>query len=138
MPGAELLVLDEATAGLDPIARDEFLDQLRAFASAGDDGQGRGAAHGVLLSSHITSDLERIADRVVAIDAGRIAFDVPREDITDTAGIAHCASSRASEVLSCVDDAPFCFPTVSISPSRSRTSPATMRAWTSTCTSSCR
>lgn len=103
--GAELLVLDEATAGLDPIARDEVLDQLRAFASAGDDGQGRGAAHGVLLSSHITSDLERIADRVVAIDAGRIAFDVPREGITDTAGIAHCASSRASEVLSCVDDA---------------------------------
>lgn len=42
---------------------------------------------------------------MVAIDAGRIAFDVPREDITDTAGIAHCASSRASEVLSCVDGA---------------------------------
>ena len=91
--GAELLVLDEATAGLDPIARDEVLDMLRAFASEGVDGEG--PEHAVLLSSHITSDLERIADRVVAIDGGRIVFDVAREDITDTAGVARCAASRA-------------------------------------------
>lgn len=69
--GADLLLLDEATAGLDPIARDEILDELRAFASE--------AGHGILLSSHITSDLERIADRMVAIDAGCIVFDLPRE-----------------------------------------------------------
>lgn len=91
---AELLVLDEATAGLDPIARDEVLDQFRAFASE--------EGHGVLLSSHITTDLERIADRVVAIDGGQILFDVAREDITDTAGVARCTQAQLGEVLSCV------------------------------------
>lgn len=101
--GAELLVLDEVTAGLDPIARDEVLDMLRAFASEGADGES--SEHAVLLSSHITSDLERIADRVVAIDGGQILFDVAREDITDTAGVARCVASRAREVLSCVDGA---------------------------------
>ena len=94
---ADLLLLDEATAGLDPIARDEVLDMLRDFAGEGE--------RGVLLSSHITSDLERIADRVVAIDAGVIAFDVPREQITDEAGIARCADVQVSEILSCVEGA---------------------------------
>lgn len=89
--GADLLILDEATAGLDPIARDGVLDRLREFAS---DGQ-----RGVLLSSHITSDLERVADRVVGIDAGRIAFNLPREQITDDAGVAHCTAEQAREVM---------------------------------------
>ena len=88
---AELLVLDEATAGLDPLARDEILDLLRDFASEGE--------HGVLLSTHITTDLERIADRVAGIDAGRVIFDLPREDITDLAGIAHCTHDQARELL---------------------------------------
>ena len=59
---AKLLVLDEATAGLDPMAREELLDELLAFVA---DGQ-----HSVLLSSHITSDLDRAADRVICIDNG--------------------------------------------------------------------
>ena len=94
---ADLLILDEATAGLDPLARDELLDNLRDYASTGD--------RGVLLSSHITSDLERIADRVVGIDAGSIIFDIPREQITDTAGIAHCTADQAQRILACVDGA---------------------------------
>ena len=94
---ADLLILDEATAGLDPLARDELLDELRDYASAGD--------RGVLLSSHITSDLERIADRVVGIDAGSIIFDMPREQITDVAGIAHCTADQAQRILACVDGA---------------------------------
>ena len=60
---------------------------------------------GVLLSSHITSDLERIADRVVGIDAGSIIFDMPRERITDVAGIAHCTAEQAQRILACVDGA---------------------------------
>ena len=72
---AKLLVLDEATAGLDPMAREELLDVLLAFVA---DGQ-----RSVLLSSHITSDLDRAADRVICIDNGSIVFDLPREDITD-------------------------------------------------------
>ncbi|WP_294419725.1 ABC transporter ATP-binding protein [uncultured Senegalimassilia sp.] len=95
--GADLLLLDEATAGLDPLARDEILEMLQEFVGDGE--------RGVLLSSHITSDLERAADRVVGIDAGRIIFDVPREAITDTAGIAHCAADQVAEILECVSDA---------------------------------
>ena len=79
---ARLLVLDEATAGLDPMARDEALDRLRAFVAE--------PGHAVLMSSHITSDLERVADRVVCIDDGRIAFDLPRDVITDEMGVARC------------------------------------------------
>ena len=94
---ADLLILDEATAGLDPLARDELLDELRDYASTGD--------RGVLLSSHITSDLERIADRVAGIDAGSIIFDMPREQITDAAGIAHCTAEQAKRILACVDGA---------------------------------
>ena len=94
---ADLLILDEATAGLDPLARDELLDELRDYASNDD--------RGVLLSSHITSDLERIADRVVGIDAGSIIFDMPREQITDVVGIAHCAAEQAQRIFACVDGA---------------------------------
>lgn len=94
---AELLVLDEATAGLDPMAREELLDELLAFVS---DGQ-----RSVLLSSHITSDLDRAADRVICIDNGSIVFDLPREDITDRAGIAHCSQVQAAELMACVEGA---------------------------------
>lgn len=87
-----LLILDEATAGLDPMARDGILDTLRGFVSAGEDG---GGPRGILMSSHITDDLERIADRVVCIDAGRIVFDRPKDEITDLMGIARC---RAADV----------------------------------------
>ena len=80
--GASLLILDEATAGLDPMARDEMLDRLRAFVEQ--------PGHAVFMSSHITSDLERIADRVLCIDDGRITFDLAKDVITDEMGIARC------------------------------------------------
>lgn len=92
---AKLLVLDEATAGLDPMAREELLDELLAFVA---DGQ-----RSVLLSSHITSDLDRAADRVICIDNGSIVFDLPREDITDRAGIAHRTQAQAAELMACVE-----------------------------------
>ena len=94
---AKLLVLDEATAGLDPMAREELLDELLAFVS---DGQ-----RSVVLSSHITSDLDRAADRVICIDNGSIVFHLPREDITDRAGIAHCTQAQAAELMACVEGA---------------------------------
>lgn len=76
---AHLLVLDEATAGLDPMARDEALDVLRAFVAD--------ERHAVLLSSHITSDLEKVADVVCCIDAGRIVFTRPKDEICDRMGL---------------------------------------------------
>ena len=65
----DLLVLDEATAGLDPVAGAEALDTLRLYMGH----EGRGILR---MSSHITSDLEKIADYIVCIDAGR--HRVPR------------------------------------------------------------
>ncbi len=82
-----LLVLDEATAGLDPIARDEMLGLLRTFVAEDE-------SRAILLSSHITSDLDKIADRVACIDAGKLIFDVERDAI-DLAGVALC---RATDV----------------------------------------
>lgn len=87
----ELLILDEATAGLDPMARDEVLDILRQFMNQ--------PGHGILMSTHITSDLEKIADEVICIDEGRIIFDLPRETISDEAGIAHLRSGEVETVL---------------------------------------
>lgn len=80
--GAQLLILDEATAGLDPMARDEMLDRLRDFVAE--------PGRAVFMSSHITSDLERIADRVLCIDEGHITFDLAKDEITDEMGIARC------------------------------------------------
>ena len=82
----ELLVLDEATAGLDPLARDEALDVLREFM--------KDERHGILMSSHITSDLEKIADYIVCIDEGQIVFAVEKDAITDVAGVAHCREAE--------------------------------------------
>lgn len=82
----DVLLLDEATAGLDPLARDEVLDILRAFVSDEN--------HAVLLSSHITTDLEKIADVIVGIDQGRIVFSLEKDVITDEMGIARCRSAE--------------------------------------------
>lgn len=64
--GAELLVLDEATGGLDPMMRDEILDVFNRFAED--------ESHTVLLSSHIVSDLEKICDYILFIHKGRVVF----------------------------------------------------------------
>lgn len=89
--GARLLVLDEATAGLDPLAREEMVDVLRK--TVADDGCG------ILMSSHITSDLERAADQVVCIDDGRIVFNRPVDEICDLAGVAHCRAAQLDALL---------------------------------------
>lgn len=87
----QLLVLDEATAGLDPLAREEVLQVLRDFVAQGD--------RSVLMSSHITSDLEKAADRVVCIDCGRIIFDKDADEVLDLPGVAHCRAVELEELL---------------------------------------
>lgn len=64
--GAQLLILDEPTSGLDPVARDELMDILRDFVS---DEQ-----HSILFSTHITSDLEKIADYITFLRMGEVLF----------------------------------------------------------------
>lgn len=98
---AALLVLDEATAGLDPMARDEVLDTLRSFIAGGyadSDGSEVPCERGILISSHITSDLEKIADYIVCIDKGRIVFASEKDAITETAGIARCRADQFAQV----------------------------------------
>ncbi len=72
---AELLILDEPTSGLDPVFRRELLAKLRAFI--------QDAGKSVLFSTHVTSDLERIADFITFIKDGEIAFSTPREELLD-------------------------------------------------------
>ncbi len=91
-----VLILDEATAGLDPIAREEILDILRELMLSED--------RAILLSTHITTDLEKIADRIVCLDEGKVAFDVSKDSICDAAGLVRCRTSDldalvASDVL---------------------------------------
>lgn len=88
--GPQLLILDEATAGLDPLAREEVLELLRGFMAAGD--------RGVLISTHITSDLEKIADQIVCVDGGRLVFAKTVEEICDLSGVARCRSAEAEAV----------------------------------------
>ena len=68
---AELLLLDEPTSGLDPISRDEVLDLLLQLRREGVT---------ILFSTHITSDLEQCADRILYLRAGRLAADATLED----------------------------------------------------------
>jgi ABC-2 type transport system ATP-binding protein len=70
--GAELLVLDEPTSGLDPVSRSEILDILYRFMSDG--------VRSVLFSTHITADLERIADFVTFLRSGRMVLSEPTQD----------------------------------------------------------
>lgn len=73
---AKLLILDEPTSGLDPIARDELLEILSAYIS---DGQ-----RSVLFSTHITSDLEKIADYITLIDKGNIFYTGTKDDLLES------------------------------------------------------
>lgn len=78
----KLLILDEPTSGLDPVVRNEILDIFLKFISDEE--------HTILLSTHITSDLEHIADTIVFIDQGNIVLENTRDEIMDTYGILKC------------------------------------------------
>lgn len=70
---AKLLILDEPTSGLDPVARDELLNILREYISDGE--------KSVFFSTHITSDLEKIADYITLIDNGKVFFTGTKDDL---------------------------------------------------------
>ncbi len=87
----KLLILDEATSGLDPVFRDEILDILREFTEDEE--------HAVLMSSHITSDLDKIADYIAYIHEGKLLFVKTYDDIRDNYGIINCGQ-RLFDALS--------------------------------------
>lgn len=87
---AKLLIMDEPTSGLDPIVRNEMLDIFREFVVKED--------HTILLSSHITGDLERLADQVVFIDGGQIILAGNKDEILETHGILKCPKEMAASI----------------------------------------
>ncbi|MBO5477258.1 MAG: ABC transporter ATP-binding protein [Clostridia bacterium] len=78
----KLLILDEPTSGLDPVVRNEILDIFMNFI--------QDEEHSIILSTHITSDLEHIADKIIFIDNGKIVFDKYRDELLDNYGILKC------------------------------------------------
>ncbi len=82
---AKLLIMDEATTGLDPVVRSEILDIFLEYLQDED--------HSILMSSHITSDLEKIADGVTFINNGRILLSGYKDDILENHGIIKCSKS---------------------------------------------
>ncbi len=80
-----LLILDEPTSGLDPVVREEMLDIFLDFMQRDD--------HAILFSSHITSDLDKIADSITFLHRGQMIFSRSREDLSDTMGLIKCGSA---------------------------------------------
>ncbi|WP_300297210.1 ABC transporter ATP-binding protein [uncultured Intestinimonas sp.] len=85
-----LLVLDEATAGLDPVVRSELLDEFLSFIQDED--------HAILLSSHITSDLEKVADYVTYLHKGRVAVQGAKDELLETYGRLVCSRADLERV----------------------------------------
>lgn len=82
--GAKLLIMDEPTSGLDPLSREEFCDIILQLV--------REEGVSVLFSTHITSDLMRIADDIVYISQGRILAACPLEELLGKYRLAHFPS----------------------------------------------
>jgi ABC-2 type transport system ATP-binding protein len=82
----KLLILDEPTAGLDPVIRNDFLDVLLDYIVDGE--------HSVFFSSHITGDIEKVADYVTFIHDGRLIFSRDKETLLEDYCIVHCGKER--------------------------------------------
>lgn len=78
----KLLILDEATSGLDPIMRDEILDVFMEFV--------QDETHAILLSSHISSDLEKIADYITFIHEGKLILSSSKDELIYEYGVMKC------------------------------------------------
>ena len=83
---AKILILDEATSGLDPVARDEVLDILMEFI--------QNEENSILMSSHITSDLEKIVDYITFIHNGKIIFSENKDKLIYDMGVVKCTEKQ--------------------------------------------
>lgn len=89
---SKLLILDEATAGLDPVARDEVVEMLEDFT--------REENHSVLISSHIVSDLEKICDYVAFLHKGKLLLYEEKDRLLEEYGLVHCSKEQIAEMPS--------------------------------------
>lgn len=87
---AKLLILDEATAGLDPVAREEMIEIFESYVKDGH--------RAILLSSHITSDIEEIADELIFIKKGEILLHVNKEDMMHHYAIVICDEEQFNQL----------------------------------------
>lgn len=88
----KLLILDEATSGLDPVVRDELLDILLDFT--------RDESHSILMSSHIVSDLEKACDYIVFLHEGRILLSGEKDLLLEQYGKVCCSRERFAQISS--------------------------------------
>lgn len=86
----KFLILDEPTSGLDPVARNDILDIFQEFI--------QDEEHGILVSSHITSDLEHIADYITFISEGNIIFTKTRDELLENYGIVKCTKEEFEKI----------------------------------------
>ena len=86
----KLLVLDEATSGLDPVVRDEILDEFLSFI--------RDEDHAILISSHITSDLEKICDYVVYLHKGELTISGAKDELLEQYGKLSCTKADLAKI----------------------------------------
>lgn len=88
--GAKLLIMDEATTGLDPVVRNEILDIFLEYL--------QDEENSILLSSHITTDLEKIADCVTFIDKGKILLSGGKDETVESHGIIKCRKNEYKDI----------------------------------------
>lgn len=87
---AKLLIMDEATTGLDPVVRNECLDMFLEYL--------QDENHSILMSSHITTDLEKVADSVTFINKGKLLLTGYKDDILEKHGVIKCKKSDYKEI----------------------------------------
>lgn len=86
----KLLILDEATSGLDPVMRDDILDVFLEFM--------QDENHSILMSSHITTDLEKVADYITFIHNGKMLFCKTKDELRYHYGIIRCGAALFKEI----------------------------------------
>lgn len=87
---SKILILDEATGGLDPIIRDEILDDFLDFI--------QDESHTIFISSHIVSDLEKICDYITFIHKGKIVFSENKDELKQKYSVVKCSASELDKI----------------------------------------
>lgn len=86
----KLLILDEATSGLDPVVRDEVVEMFSEFT--------RDESHAVLISSHIVSDLEKICDYIAVLHKGKLMLCEEKDRLLEEYGLIHCSQEQLAQL----------------------------------------
>lgn len=86
----KLLILDEATSGLDPVMRDDILDMFLEFV--------QDEENSILVSSHITSDLEKVADYIIFVHDGSVIFSESKDELLENYGIIKCGDAAFNHI----------------------------------------